>query len=162
MLAFADIDGTHFNNEHRFAAIPSDKTRTENWHEFNALHIYDRPIEYRIQYLRLLALDHEVVYLTSRTETFADTTTAQLNMHGCPSGQVTMRSVDNHKPAVEFKLAAILGELVNRGIDDGAFILIDDDDRFVCEAVASRYPRAHIVKVPSQCCAYLAGAQCDA
>ena len=159
MLAFADIDGTHFNNEHRFAAIPSDKTRTENWHEFNALHIYDRPIEYRIRYLRLLALDHEVVYLTSRPETFADTTTAQLNMHGCPSGRLIMRGADEHRASAEFKLQAIRDELAVCGPE--TFILIDDD-RFVCEAVASRYPRAHIVKVPSQCCAYLAGAQCDA
>ena len=161
MFIFADIDGTHFNNEHRFAAIPSDKTRTENWHEFNALHIYDRPIEYRIRYLQLLAMTHEVVYLTSRTETFADTTTAQLNMHGCPGGPVLMRSVGERRSSAEFKLAAILHELVTRRIEDGAFILIDDD-RFVCEAVAARYPRAHIIKVPSQCCAYLAGAQCDA
>ena len=159
MFIFADIDGTHFNNEHRFAAIPADKTRTENWHEFNALHVYDRPIEYRIRYLRLLALDHAVVYLTSRTETFADTTTAQLNMHGCPSGRLIMRGFDDHRPSAEFKLQAIGEALAVRGLD--TFILIDDD-RFVCEAVAARYPRAHIVKVPSQCCAYLAGAQCDA
>lgn len=159
MLCFADIDGTHFNNEHRFAAIPSDKTRTENWHEFNALHVYDRPIEYRIRYLRLLATTHEVVYLTSRTETFADTTTAQLNMHGCPSGRLIMRGVDDHRPSAEFKLQAIREALAVHGLE--TFILIDDD-RFICEAVAARYPRAHIVKVPSQCCAYLAGAQCDA
>lgn len=159
MLCFADIDGTHFNNEHRFEAIPADKTRTENWHEFNALHVYDRPIDYRIRYLRLLALDHEVVYLTSRTETFADTTTAQLNMHGCPSGRLIMRGVDERRASAEFKLQAIREALAVHGLE--TFILIDDD-RFVCEAVAARYPRAHIVKVPSQCCAYLAGAQCDA
>lgn len=159
MLCFADIDGTHFNNEHRFAAIPADKTRTENWHEFNALHVYDRPIDYRIRYLRLLAMAHEVVYLTSRTETFADTTTAQLNMNGCPGGTVLMRGVDDHRPSAEFKLQAIREALAVHGLE--TFILIDDD-RFVCEAVAARYPRAHIVKVPSQCCAYLAGAQCDA
>ena len=159
MLAFADIDGTHFNNEHRFAAIPSDKTRTENWHEFNALHIYDRPIEYRIRYLRLLALGHAVVYLTSRTETFTGSTRAQLNMHGCPSGRLIMRGFDEHRPSAEFKLQAIRDELAGYGLE--TFILIDDD-RFVCEAVASRYPRAHIVKVPSQCCAYLAEAQGDA
>ena len=161
MLAFADIDGTHFNNEHRFAAIPSDKTRTENWHEFNALHIYDRPIEYRIRYLRLLALDHAVVYLTSRTETFADTTKAQLNMHGCPFGYLSMRGASEHRPSAEFKLDKIEYWLRELGDVSDEFILIDDD-RFVCEAVASRYPRAHIVKVPSQCCAYLAGAQGDA
>lgn len=158
MLIFADIDGTHFNNEHRFEAIPSDKTRTENWHEFNALHIYDRPIEYRIRYLRLLALGHEVVYLTRRTETFHDSTRAQLKMHGCPSGSIVMRAENEHRPSAEFKLE-VIGRWL-RGLSD-EFILIDDD-RFVCEAVAARYPRAHIVKVPSQCCAYLAGAQGDA
>ena len=159
MIIFSDVDGTLFNNEHRVGAIPADRGNTDNWHEFNALHIYDRPIEYRIRYLRLLALDHEVVYLTSRTETFADTTTAQLNMHGCPSGRLIMRGFDEHRASAEFKLQAIGEALAVPGLE--TFILIDDD-RFVCEAVAARYPRAHIVKVPSQCCAYLAGAQGDA
>ena len=157
MFIFADIDGTHFNNEHRFAAIPSDKTRTENWHEFNALHIYDRPIEYRIRYLRLLALDHEVVYLTSRTETFYDSTKAQMNMAKCPPGHIVMRGEHEHRPSAEFKLDAIASELAQRGLSSAAFMLIDDD-KHVCEAVAAEYPAARIVNVPSQCCAYLAQA----
>jgi len=75
-----------------------------------------------------------------------------------------MRGIDEHRSSAEFKLDKIeylLRGLRELGNDSSEFILIDDD-RFVCEAVASRYPRAHIVKVPSQCCAYLAGAQGDA
>ena len=159
MIIFSDVDGTLFNNEHRVGAIPADRSNTANWHEFNALHIYDTPIQYRIDLLNALAMEHLVIYLTSRTETFADTTTAQLNMHGCPSGRLIMRGTDEHRASAEFKLQAIRDELAVCGLE--TFILIDDD-RFVCEAVASRYPRAHIVKVPSQCCAYLAGAQGDA
>ena len=161
MIIFCDLDGTLFNNEQRAGAIPADRSNTANWHEFNALHIYDRPIEYRIRYLRLLALDHAVVYLTSRTETFTDSTRAQLNMNGCPFGYLSMRGANEHRPSAEFKLDRIEYWLRELGDVSGEFILIDDD-RFVCEAVASRYPRAHIVKVPSQCCAYLAGAQGDA
>ena len=154
MLAFADIDGTHFNNEHRFAAIPSDKTRTENWHEFNALHIYDTPIQYRIDLLNALAMEHLVIYLTSRTETFYDSTKAQLNMAKCPPGPLVMRGVDERRPSAEFKLDAIERELSRRVAAGQPFMLIDDD-KHVCDAVAARYPMARVIKVPGQCCAYL-------
>ena len=63
MFIFADIDGTHFNNEHRFAAIPSDKTRTENWHEFNALRIVELQdaLELADEAVRAKAVD--IIYL---------------------------------------------------------------------------------------------------
>ena len=76
MIIFSDVDGTLFNNEHRVGAIPADRGNTANWHEFNALHIYDTPIQYRIDLLNALAMDHLVIYLTSRTETFYDSTKA--------------------------------------------------------------------------------------
>lgn len=157
MIIFSDVDGTLFNNEHRAGAIPADLSNTANWHEFNALHIYDTPIQYRIDLLNALAMEHLVIYLTSRTETFAASTKAQLNMAKCPPGTLVMRGVDDHSPSAEFKLDAIERELACRGLNGDRFMLIDDD-KHVCDAVTARYPMARVIKVPSQCCAYLAQA----
>ena len=158
MIIFCDIDGTLFNNEHRVHAIPADRSNTANWHEFNALHIYDTPIQYRIDFMNALAMEHLVIYLTSRTETFCDSTKAQFNMSKCPPGTLVMRGVDDHSPSAEFKLDAIERELSCRGLIRDQFMLIDDDIN-VCDAVSARYPMARIIKVPSQCCAYLAASR---
>ena len=158
MIIFCDIDGTLFNNEHRANATPTDRSNTANWHEFNAQHIYDTPIQYRIDLLNALAMEHMVIYLTSRTDTFHDSTKAQLNMAKCPPGHLVMRGVDEHRSSAEFKLDAIERELAYRGINNKQFMLIDDD-LCVCYAVAERYPEARIIKVPSQCCAYLAASR---
>lgn len=155
MIIFSDVDGTMFNNEHRASVIPTDRSNTATWHEFNALHIYDTPIQYRIDLLNALALEHLVIYLTSRTETFAASTKAQLNMAKCPHGLLVMRGVDEHRSSAEFKLDAIERELACRGLNGDLFMLIDDD-KHVCDAVTARYPMARVIKVPSQCCAYLA------
>ena len=157
MIIFCDIDGTLFNNEHRAGVIPVDRSNTASWHEFNALHIYDQPIQYRIQLLNFLAMEHLVIYLTSRTDYFHGSTKAQLNMAKCPPGHLVMRGGYEHRQSAEFKADAIADELMQRGIPDAEFMLIDDDHN-VCEAVAERYPAARIVNVPSQCCAYLAQA----
>ena len=158
MIIFCDKDGTLFNNEHRASVIPADRSNTANWHEFNALHIYDTPIQYRIDLLNALAMEHLVIYLTSRTETFYDSTKAKMQMTKCPPGPLVMRGADDHRPSAEFKLDAIERELACRNVIRQPFMLIDDD-RHVCEAVAARYPMARIIKVPSQCCVYLAASR---
>ena len=158
MIIFCDLDGTLFNNEQRVGAIPADRSNTANWHDFNALHIYDTPIQYRIDLLNALAMEHLVIYLTSRTETFYDSTKAQLNIAKCPPGHLVMRGVDDHRSSEDFKVNAIGLELMQRGVNDSEFMLIDDDVN-VCYSVAGGYPMARIIKVPSQCCAYLAQAE---
>ena len=158
MIIFCDIDGTLFNNEHRARAIPEDRSNTANWHEFNALHIYDTPIQYRIDLLNALAMEHLAIYLTSRTDTFYDSTKAKMQMAKCPPGPLVMRGSDDNRPSAEFKVDAINRELECRSVIRQPFMLIDDD-RYVCEAVAACYPMARIIKVPSQCCAYLAASR---
>ena len=158
MIIFCDLDGTLFNNEHRASAIPADRSHTASWHEFNALHIYDEAITHRIQLLNFLAMEHLVIYLTSRTETFYASTKAQLNMAKCPPGHLVMRGEHEHRPSAEFKVGAIADELMQLGLSDAEFMLIDDDIN-VCHAVAASYPMARIVNVPSQCCAYLAASR---
>ena len=154
MLIFTDKDGTLFNNEHRADGIPQDKSTTQCWHEFNARHIYDTPIAYRIDLLKLLALTNTVVYVTSRTSTFFDSTQAQLNMAGCPTGRLLMRGSGDNRHAADFKISQIKTLIWNS--DEFGFI---DDDKAVCARVAHEFGNARIIKVPSQCCAYLASSR---
>lgn len=154
MLIITDIDGTLFNNEHRAEHIPADKSHADNWRKFNSLHIYDEPIRYRIQFLQLLAMmpGVEVVYLTGRSEEFYGETKAALNLARCPVGRLVMRPADDHRTGAELKLS-LIGDIVG----DKHFAHIDDD-LMACHAIASAFPNAHIIKVPSQDCAYLAKA----
>ena len=154
MLIITDIDGTLFNNEHRAEHIPEDKSHTDNWRKFNSLHIYDEPIRYRIQFLQLLAMmpGVEVVYLTGRSEEFYDETKSALNLARCPVGRLVMRPDGDHRPGAEMK-QSLIGDIVG----DKHFAHIDDD-LMACHAIAAAFPNAHIIKVPSQDCAYLAQA----
>ena len=155
MTIFCDIDGTLFDNHQRKDLIPEDRSKTENWAEFNAEHVNDTPITHRIQMLSVMAMHHKVVYLTSRTDTVEATTKTQLTEHGAPTGYLHMRGVDDHRPPAEVKLDKIDYWLRFSRIGDRYFTLIDDD-LSVCMAVADKYPYARIIKVPSRCCAYLA------
>lgn len=154
MLIVSDLDGTLFDNSHRASAIPAVRSNTMNWHEFNALHIYDKPITYRIQMLNLIAAmpGNEVGYLTSRTETFRDSSKAQMNMFKCPPGQLVMRGEHEHRQSAEFKCDALAHMLHGRSDQQFCFI---DDDLSVCHAVADAFPKAMIINVPSMCCDYL-------
>ena len=64
-----------------------------------------------------------------------------------------MRHIDDHRPAAELKLDVI--DRITHSFGIAKFALIDDD-LSVCHAVANAFSNAHIIKVPSQDCAYLA------
>lgn len=154
-LIICDIDGTLFNNEHRAEFIPADASHTDNWRRFNELHIYDKPIHYRLQFVRLLAMipGVRIVYLTGRSNEFRDETQSCLNLIQAPKGDLFMRQTDDHRTASELKLDVI--SRITHSFGMAKFALIDDD-LSVCHAVAAVYKNAHIIKVPSQDCAYLA------
>ena len=154
MIIACDIDGTLFNNDHRAEFIPQDKSHADNWRRFNELHIYDEPIQYRIKFLRLLAMmpGVRIVYITGRSDEFRDETIARLNLVQAPKGNLYMRQSDDHRKAADVKI-----DIIRRAIGHDGFALIDDDAS-VCNAVANAFPNANVIKVPSQDCAYLAQA----
>ena len=154
MIIACDIDGTLFNNEHRVEFIPQDKSHADNWRRFNELHIYDEPIQYRIKFLRLLAMmpGVRIVYITGRSDEFRDETIARLNLVQAPKGNLYMRQSDDHRKAAYVKI-----DIIRRAIGHDGFALIDDDAS-VCNAVAKAFPNANVIKVPSQDCSYLAQA----
>ena len=154
MIIACDIDGTLFNNEHRAEFIPQDKSHADNWRRFNELHIYDEPIQYRIKFLRLLAMmpGVRIVYITGRSDEFRDETIARLNLVQAPKGNLYMRQSDDHRKAADVKI-----NIIRRAIGHDGFALIDDDAS-VCNAVAKSFPNANVIKVPSQDCAYMAQA----
>ena len=152
MIIACDLDGTLFNNDHRAEFIPQDKSHTDNWRRFNELHIYDEPIQYRIKFLRLLAImpGVRIVYITGRSDEFRDETISRLNLVQAPNGNLYMRQSDDHRKAADVKI-----DIIRRAIGHDGFALIDDDAS-VCNAVAKAFPNANVIKVPSQDCAYLA------
>lgn len=154
MIIACDIDGTLFNNEHRAEFIPQDKSHADNWRRFNELHIYDEPIQYRIKFLRLLAMmpGVRIVYITGRSDEFRDETIARFNLVQAPKGNLYMRQSDDHRNAADVKI-----DIIRRAIGHDGFALIDDDAS-VCNAVSKAFPNANVIKVPSQDCAYLAQA----
>ena len=154
MIIACDIDGTLFNNEHRVEFIPQDKSHADNWRRFNELHIYDEPIQYRIKFLRLLAMmpSVRIVYIIGRSDEFRDETIARLNLVQAPKGNLYMRQSDDHRKAADVKI-----DIIRRAIGHDGFALIDDDAS-VCNAVAKAFPNANVIKVPSQDCSYLAQA----
>ena len=154
MIIACDIDGTLFNNEHRAEFIPQDKSHADNWRRFNELHIYDEPIQYRIKFLRLLAMmpGVRIVYITGRSDEFRDETISRLNLVQSPKGNLYMRQSDDHRKAADVKI-----DIIRRAIGHDGFALIDDDAS-VCNAVAKAFPNANVIKVPSQDCSYLAQA----
>ena len=154
MIIACDIDGTLFNNEHRAEFIPQDKSHAGNWRRFNELHIYDEPIQYRIKFLRLLAMmpGVRIVYITGRSDEFRDETISRLNLVQAPKGNLYMRQSDDHRKAADVKI-----DIIRRAIGHDGFALIDDDAS-VCNAVAKAFPNANVIKVPSQDCSYLAQA----
>ena len=151
MIIACDIDGTLFNNEHRAEFIPQDKSHADNWRRFNELHIYDEPIQYRIKFLRLLAMmpGVRIVYITGRSDEFRDETIARLSLVQAPKGNLYMRPCDDHRKAADVKI-----DIIRRAIGHDGFALIDDDAS-VCNAVAKAFQNANVIKVPSQDCAYL-------
>lgn len=155
MLIITDIDGTLFNNEHRAEHIPQDKSHSDNWRKFNSLHIYDQPIRYRIQMLQAMAMQPgaSFIYATGRSEEFRDETRSGLSLARAPEGGLLMRPAGDHRSGAEVKVS-----LLSNFDRDLVFCYIDDDLE-ACHAIAAAFPNAHIIKVPSQDCAYLAHAR---
>lgn len=155
MLIITDIDGTLFNNEHRVEHIPEDKSHSDNWRKFNSLHIYDQPIRYRIQFLQAMSMQPgtSFIYATGRSEEFRDETRSGLNMARAPIGDLLMRPIGDHRSGAEVKVSLL------HGLSRNAVFCYIDDDMEACHAIAAAFPNAHIIKVPSQDCAYLAHAR---
>lgn len=158
MLILCDIDGTLFDNTHRAHLLPVNAATTEDWEAFNAAHVDDQPIGYRIGLLNVLADEHRVIYITGRTETQRATTEQQLEAHGCPAGRLVMREEGNDLWAPELKVVMVRDVMVDYQMwpCDGSNVVIIEDDHRTCDRLGREFPAAKIVRVPSACCAYLA------
>ncbi len=154
-LIVCDIDGTLFDNAQRERFIPADGSTTAQWDEFNRHHLFDAPIQYRIDWLNLLAYRNRLVYLTGRPQAHYATTRVQLRANKCPAGNLIMRDDEDHRSGAYVKVDLLRELLEQDRVSHHEVVVIEDDHR-ICDLLAAEFPGINVILVPSMCCAYLA------
>lgn len=155
-LYIFDLDGVLFDNSHRQHLLPTgDGQTTEQWDAFNSACEDDEPIHHMWQMLNeLWCSGHRIQFLTGRSEVCRLQTVnailEALHNTGGPhwlsctaNSLLTMRPVDEHRRAAEFKYDAIkqiadvteatAGPMVE-------LVLVDDDYSIIsiCEPLVDR------------------------
>lgn len=152
-LYIFDLDGVLFDNSHRQHLLPTgDGQTTEQWDAFNMACENDEPIHHMWQMLHeLWGSGHRIQFLTGRSEVCRVRTVNAICKALAPkhwmfdgiSDRLTMRPVDEHRRAAEFKYDAIkqiadvteatAGPMVE-------LVLVDDDYSIIsiCEPLVDR------------------------
>jgi phosphoglycolate phosphatase-like HAD superfamily hydrolase len=135
--AVVDLDGTVADVRHRLRFL---ERRPKDWAGFFAA-ADDDPVlpEGRAVVARLVAEEHEIVWLTGRPERCRTATVAWLGRHGLPAGPLHMRRDDDRRPA-RFTKVAVLRQLARTR----SVAVVVDDDVLVVQAVrAAGFPVLH-------------------
>ncbi len=127
--AVIDLDGVLADVRHRLHHLSG---RPKDWEAFFAGIPDDPPLSAGVELVRLLAMDHEVVYVTGRPERTRAVTEAWLARHGLPGGRLVMRRDGDRRPARVAK-----PELVRSLARRRPVALVVDDDEAVCAAFAA-------------------------
>jgi len=97
-LAIIDLDGTLFDERHRnHLAVAKD------WDEYHKAHKDDKIFTLVVQKVHELSRDHEIVFLTGRTENYRESTMMQLVNLNVSCFDLIMRPVGDHRPAAIYK-----------------------------------------------------------
>ena len=151
-MIICDIDGTLFNNYHRVALVPANRTNTTNkdWSSYSAAHVDDLSIYPIINFVKHLAMNSQIIFITSRCESFRETTGKQLfehfSDHEC---DLIMRKINDNSAPAEFKrhhFKRLLDESINN-----ENIIIDDNPE-VIKMAKTNFPQADHILVPSFDC----------
>lgn len=119
-LAVIDLDGTLFDERHR-----NHLAKEGNWGAYHANHVDDSRWPLVEEFVRDLAKDHEILFMTGRNEKFRLSTTCQLGELGIKSLDLIMRPDHDVRASSIFK-AAVLNDFLT---DDGQVdqvTMIDD------------------------------------
>lgn len=157
-LYIFDLDGVLFDNSHRQHLLPTgDGATTEQWDAFNLACENDEPIHHMWQMVcELSRSGHRVVFLTGRSEvcrsqtvnaiwkawTTVDTSNAPWDDY-IDEYLLTMRPVDDHRRAAEFKYDAIknLADVIEATAGPMVELVLADDDYSIislCEPLVDR------------------------
>ena len=167
-LYIFDLDGVLFDNSHRQHLLPTgDGQTTEQWDAFNLACEDDAPIHHMWQMLNeLWGSGHRIQFLTGRSEVCRVQTVnailKALSLDGGPrrlfdsvDDLLTMRPVDEHRRAAEFKYDAIkhLADVTEATAGPMVELILVDDDSSIVEACAPLVDRTILIKPFSGCSA---------
>jgi hypothetical protein len=99
-----DLDGTLADDSHRLHLLPSEgSNEPKDYEEYHSLLHRDPVIENTKFALDLLALETEIIYLTSRPSNHRFSTARWMREKGLPEGHLVMRPEGSRRPSPEFK-----------------------------------------------------------
>ncbi len=150
-MLISDIDGCIFNNYHRAHLIPSDRTKTPNWTDFNQACLMDLPVTPVIDSIRHIAKARncKITFLTSRGDDARAETVRQLNLFFSDIPfDLHMRPMSDHRCTVDFKRDVIryLSPMFNPNS------LIFDDHSGIIDMCAQDFPLLNRFLVKSYDC----------
>jgi hypothetical protein len=126
-LAVVDLDGVVADVRHRLHHLQG---RRKDWKAFFAAARDDDAHPEGVAIVRILAEDHEVVFLTGRPSHLHDDTLAWLDEHHLGGHRVLMRPEGDRRSAAVVKM-----ELLRTLACDRSIGIVVDDDPVVLEAV---------------------------
>jgi hypothetical protein len=97
-----------------------------NWDEYYPEGLWDRPIEFVMDLVRLVSAAREVVAVTARPEAVRWLTVSWMIRHKVPIDTILMRPADDYRPSWEVKTDLVRNNFPDLGEID--FVLEDRDD----------------------------------
>lgn len=150
-MIICDVDGCIFDNTQRKALIPEDRTKTENWFDFNNACADDTPILEVINMVKLMYENSTVplMFVTSRNVVALANTKAQiLNHFSNIPFKIYMRDNDDDRDPVEYK-KEVLTHLSKEFTKSSTII---DDNENIMNMVRKHFPKLNRILVPSFDC----------
>ena len=126
-LAIVDIDGVVADVRHRLHHLDR---RPKNWKAFFAEADHDEPHVEGVELVKLLAADHEVIFLTGRPENLKKATRAWLTRQGIGGHRLVMRPTNDRRPAAQVKVEMLAELAKGRTVE-----LVVDDDPIVIQSM---------------------------
>jgi len=150
-MIVVDLDGSTFDNMHRWALVPKDKSSVANWYKFNKACLRDRAIMPVINLVKHLATQEnaQIAFVTSRGEDVREETKRQIYKHFAGYGsRLKMRPMDDNRCTVDYK-RDVLEELKD---EFNEWSIIIDDHPGIVEMVKKDFPQLNCMLVPSYDC----------
>lgn len=138
LLAVFDVDGTVADARWRLPILgtqPAAASR-EAWARFFDAAGADPVIPAGVYLVRAYSADHDICWLTARSDRVHSLTAGWLEKHSLPTGELVMRPNDDLRPSPVWKLE----QLRRIGCTRRIGIVVDDDVRVVEMAVEHGFP----------------------
>nr|PZN13356.1 MAG: hypothetical protein DIU75_22725 [Mycolicibacterium hassiacum] len=137
-LAVLDIDGTVADGDWRLPLLgdnPATASRAA-WAAFFDAAGDDKPIRAGVRLAQQLSAEHEICWLTGRSDRIRELTIAWLRRHGLPIGLLRMRPNDDLRPSRVWKIE----QLQHLAREHTIAVVVDDDPRVVKMATEQGFP----------------------